>query len=112
MATTVDITIVTEILDVAPLDIFSGMSKEFTKTIPDPLMSSSIKEQAIDVAFHWVTEHEQEAKLTAGATIKLTRPIDNCPPLEVLLVGAYEMHYKLTEGEMKFVHKCNLESQV
>ncbi|OQN96624.1 hypothetical protein B0A48_17054 [Cryoendolithus antarcticus] len=124
MASTVDITkldrplrvgvlltnSVTEILDVAPLDIFSGMSKEFTKTIPDFLLPSSIKEQAIDVDFHWVTEHGQEAKLTAGTIIKPTHTIDNCPPLDVLLMGAHEMHYKLSEGEIKFIQKCNVES--
>nr|OQO16804.1 hypothetical protein B0A51_15823 [Rachicladosporium sp. CCFEE 5018] len=103
MASTVDITkldrplrvgvlltnSVTEILDVAPLDIFSGMSKEFTKTIPDFLLSASIKEQAIDVEFNWVTEQGQEAKLTAGASIKPTvQPF----------------------GEIKFIQKCNVES--
>nr|OQO32676.1 hypothetical protein B0A51_00054 [Rachicladosporium sp. CCFEE 5018] len=141
MASTVDITkldrplrvgvlltnSVTEILDVAPLDIFSGMSKEFTKNIPDFLLPSSIKEQAIDVDFHWVTEHGQEAKLTAGTIIKPTvRPslltcagvytdahqhtIDNCPTLDVLLMGAHEMDYKLSEREIKFIQKCNVES--
>jgi len=29
-------------------------------------------EQALDVEFHWVTEHGQDGKLTAGATIKAT----------------------------------------
>jgi len=28
--------------------------------------------QALDVEFHWVTEHGQDGRLTAGATVKAT----------------------------------------
>jgi hypothetical protein len=36
--------------------------------------------QALDVEFHWVTEHGQDGMLTAGATVKATvRTVMNLP---------------------------------
>jgi hypothetical protein len=35
-------------------------------------MTDEMAKQALDVEFHWVIEHGQEGKLTAGATIKPT----------------------------------------
>jgi hypothetical protein len=62
----------TEILDVAPLDVFAGLSKEFISNFPPELVTPEMAKQALDVEFHWVTEHGQDGKLTAGATIKPT----------------------------------------
>lgn len=62
----------TEILDVAPIDIFAGLSKEFVQRFPPELMTDKMFKQALDVETYWVTEHGQEGKLTAGATIKPT----------------------------------------
>jgi hypothetical protein len=60
----------TEILDVAPIDVFAGLSKEFVHNFP--LISPEMTKQALDVEFHWVTEHGQHGILTAGATVKPT----------------------------------------
>jgi len=62
----------TEILDVAPIDIFAGLSKKFISQFPAQFVTDEMAKQALDVEFHWVTEHGQEGKLTAGATIKPT----------------------------------------
>lgn len=60
---------VTEILDVAPLDVFSGLSKHFVDTLPMELLTDEQRAQALDVDFHWVSESGQSGQLTAGATI-------------------------------------------
>jgi hypothetical protein len=60
----------TEILDVAPIDVFAGLSKEFVRNFP--LISPEMTKQALDVEFHWVTEHGQDGVLTAGAIVKPT----------------------------------------
>ena len=56
----------------APIDIFSSLSKEWVKNFPPAMMSEKMRSQALDVEYHWVTELGQEARLTAGAVIKPT----------------------------------------
>ena len=63
---------VTEILDVATLDIFAGLSKDFTNNFPSELVSDQWKKEALDVEFHWVNETGKDATLTAGITLKPT----------------------------------------
>lgn len=60
----------TEILDVAPIDVFAGLSKEFVQMFPPELVNADMAKQALDVEFHWVSEHGQDGALTAGATVK------------------------------------------
>jgi hypothetical protein len=67
---------VTEILDVAPIDMFASLSKDFIHQFPSELVTDEMAKQALDVQFHWVTEHGQEGKLTAGAIIKPTVSYD------------------------------------
>lgn len=62
----------TEILDVAPLDIFTGMSKEIVENFLPGFVTEDMAKQALDIEFHWVTEHGQDGVLTAGATVKAT----------------------------------------
>ena len=62
----------TEILDVAPLDVFTGLSKEIIQNFLPGFVTDEMAKQALDIEFHWVTEHGQDAVLTAGATIKAT----------------------------------------
>ena len=59
----------TEVLDIAPIDLLNGISKEFTQHLPLP---AHIKEQALDFTFHWVNEKGDEARLTSGMTLKCT----------------------------------------
>jgi hypothetical protein len=54
---------------VAPVDLLNGMSPKFINYLPLP---DSIKKQALDFEFHWVNEDGEEAKLTAGITLKPT----------------------------------------
>ena len=62
----------TEILDVAPLDIFSGLSKEVIDNFLPGFVTPEMAKQALDIEFHWVTEHGQDGVLTAGANVKAT----------------------------------------
>lgn len=62
----------TEILDVAPIDVFSGISEEFVKNFPDALVTDKMKQEALNVEFHWVNESGQTARLTAGAPVQPT----------------------------------------
>ena len=62
----------TELLDVAPIDAFSGMSEAFVRNFPPELMPDSIKSGALECESHWVNETGDVAQLTAGATIKPT----------------------------------------
>ncbi|KAK4554980.1 hypothetical protein LTR86_007746 [Recurvomyces mirabilis] len=101
----------TEILDVAPIDIFSGLSKEFLANFPPQLITEDTRKQALDVEFHWVNESGAEAHLTAGATIKPTHTFETCPKLDILLMGAHEMRYIMTDAEVAFVKKCYNECQ-
>ena len=34
----------------------------------------------------------------------------NCPPLDITLMGAHVTKHELTEGEKKFIQKCNEEA--
>jgi hypothetical protein len=64
---------VTEILDVAPIDLLNGGSREFTSTIPDGILSPELKQQALDFEFHWVTETgKTPALLTTGIKLMPT----------------------------------------
>lgn len=62
----------TEILDVAPIDLFAGLSKEFVHNFPPQMISERMSKEALDPEFYWVTEYGQDGQLTAGATIKPT----------------------------------------
>ena len=63
---------VTEILDVAPTDIFNGLSKHFVDNFPGQMLTKEMRDQALDVEFFWVNESGKPAMLTAGATIQPT----------------------------------------
>jgi hypothetical protein len=60
---------VTEILDVAPIDLLHGLSKRFVDALP---LSDELRAKALDIDFHWVTEKGTPAKLTANITLQAT----------------------------------------
>ena len=61
----------TEILDVAPIDLFGGLRREAVKDWPPEILSEDLKKQAIDLDIHWVTEtgSGSPAKLTSEARV-------------------------------------------
>lgn len=48
------------------------MSKEIVDEFLPGFVSEDMAKQALDIKFHWVTEHGQDGVLTAGATVKAT----------------------------------------
>jgi hypothetical protein len=61
----------TEILDVAPIDIFHAISTKFVHNF-EAVLPDHLRAQALDFEFHWVNETGKPADLTAGAVINPT----------------------------------------
>ncbi|KAK5743303.1 hypothetical protein LTR17_002781 [Elasticomyces elasticus] len=99
----------TEILDVAPIDIFSSISNEFIHQFPPHLITDRMRKEALEVDFHWVTENGQDGRMTAGGTIKATHDFKTCPPLDIALMGAHDISHTMTPGEVNFLQKVNEE---
>ena len=57
----------TELLDVAPIDFFNGMSKHAVDQIG---LSDSLKSQALDMEYFWVSEHGKPTRLSAGGSME------------------------------------------
>lgn len=84
---------ITEILDVAPIDIFAALSVENVQNLTESLLTAHLREQALDVEFHWVTEYGQEAELTAGGSIKATVcPLPFAPWTEIFRADGLSQH--------------------
>jgi transcriptional regulator GlxA family with amidase domain len=86
-----------------------------------------MRAQALVIEFHWVNETGKTADLTSGIKMQPTvclpaKPIpmsrtqadtqgdmqnsfSNCPPLDIVLIGAAPMGYKETEAELGFIRK-------
>jgi hypothetical protein len=62
----------TEILDVAPIDIFNALTSRFLHNFPAEILSEHLRAQALDIVFHWVNETGKPAHLTAGGIINVT----------------------------------------
>jgi hypothetical protein len=62
----------TETLDVAPVDLLSGMSKEFVKDLKPSFPSQFQGEDGLDIDFFWVNETGGPAKLTGGISVQPT----------------------------------------
>ncbi|PVH92780.1 hypothetical protein DM02DRAFT_575272, partial [Periconia macrospinosa] len=93
----------TEILDVAPIDFLHGMSLKFINVLP---ISDELKAKALDIEFHWVTEKGEKAKLTAGISLNATDSYESCPPLDIVLIGAYFPTYTPSEADLAFIRKA------
>ncbi|KAF8848690.1 class I glutamine amidotransferase-like protein [Acephala macrosclerotiorum] len=100
----------TEILDVAPIDMFSAISKKFVHNFPEGIMPEHLQAQALNVEFHWVNETGKAGHLTAGTNINPTDSFATCPPLDIVLMGAHDNKYHLNEAEKAFIRKAYEES--
>jgi len=61
----------TEILDVAPIDIFNAISTKFVHNF-EAVLPDHLRAQALDFEFHWINEKGNPANLTAGAVVNPT----------------------------------------
>ncbi|KAJ9650267.1 hypothetical protein H2198_010419 [Neophaeococcomyces mojaviensis] len=95
----------TEILDVAPIDLLSAMSKSFIDDFPDDIMPPSLKSQALDIVWHWVNQDGTPAALTCGVSANITDTFETCPPLDIAIMGANSFSYEPSQEELAFVRK-------
>ncbi|KAI0544134.1 class I glutamine amidotransferase-like protein [Xylaria curta] len=98
----------TELLDIAPVDMIHGLSRHFIKTLPDDLGPAGFKEGAIDMQFHWVTEDgpsNTPGNFTSGLRVVPTDSFATCPPLDIVIIGAYPFSYVPSENELAFARK-------
>ncbi|KAI6382032.1 hypothetical protein MCOR25_000911 [Pyricularia grisea] len=95
----------TELLDVAVIDMFSGLNKAFIKTIPG--VPEELQAQAIDVVFHWVSEAgpATQSRLNCGILLVPTDSFADCPDLDIVVMGAHLAGYVPTATELAFVRK-------
>jgi len=98
---------VTELLDVAPLDFFSALDKHLVGPLPETIVDSRLKLQALDIQYHWVSQAGPgvPSMLTAGISLNPTDSFETCPVLDVVLVGAHNFGYVPTEAELTFVRR-------
>ncbi|KAK4222637.1 class I glutamine amidotransferase-like protein [Podospora fimiseda] len=98
----------TEILDVAPIDMIHGLTKQFIDPIPDALVDPELKSQALEkVHFHWISEAGSSvpSRLTGGISLVPTDNFATCPGLDIVLIGAHNIGYNPSEGELAFTRK-------
>lgn len=95
----------TELLDVAVIDMISGLDKQFIKTIPG--VPEELRAQAIDVVFHWVSEAgpATPSRLNCGITLVPTDSFEDCPHLDIVVMGAHLAGYVPTATELAFVRR-------
>lgn len=92
----------TEMIDVAPFEFFAWMDEDSLKELNFP---SEMREDAIDIETHWITEDGAPAKMKSGAQIMPTDSFESCPPLDIVLMGAHNPQYQVSDGEKAFVRK-------
>lgn len=56
----------------APIDLLNGLNKGFVAGLPTELVPNAVKEHALNIEFHWVTETGKTALLTSGININAT----------------------------------------
>ncbi|KAK2015865.1 class I glutamine amidotransferase-like protein [Colletotrichum eremochloae] len=94
---------VTEMLDVAPFELFSWTNKTCCQLMNFP---KEMWKDAFDVELHWITEDGKPAKMRSGALIQPTDSFESCPPLDIVLMGAHDVNYKTSEAELAFIRKA------
>ncbi|KAF7550487.1 hypothetical protein G7Z17_g5658 [Cylindrodendrum hubeiense] len=92
----------TELLDVAPFEFFAWVGKDSLKMLN---FTPEMIEEGLDVELHWVTEDGGPTKMKSGAQIMPTDSFKTCPPLDIVLMGAHDDKYRLTEGEKGFIRE-------
>ena len=118
----------TEVLDIAPIDAIYALSEEAMNHFGGDMVPARLRTQAIDLKIHWVSETGKDPiRLTSGIrmlpTVSLARMMykeecllrrenphsqdsyENCPPLDVVLMGAQIEAYQPSEADLAFIRK-------
>ncbi|KAM3426508.1 hypothetical protein MY4824_009940 [Beauveria thailandica] len=91
----------TEMLDVAPVELFSWMDKKSLQFLNFP---PEMIEEGIDVVMHWINEDKEPAAMKGGAKIIPTDSFKTAPQLDIVLMGAHGA-YQTNEAEKQFIRK-------
>ncbi|KIW02788.1 uncharacterized protein PV09_05849 [Verruconis gallopava] len=94
---------VTEVLDVAPIDLLHGLTNNFMEAWS---LRDSYKAKGLDMEFHWVTQNGTPGQLTSGIKIEATDSFETCAKLDIVLIGAYAPGYSPTEAELAFIRQA------
>lgn len=96
-------------LDVAgPLDILSSNSKALISPYEASGFpgTAGLTEKAIDIVFHHINTTLSPVQMTASMNVLPTTTVDDCPPLDYLLVGGPDPQtFVLDEKFAEFVKK-------
>ncbi|XWX02379.1 hypothetical protein V2A60_010416 [Cordyceps javanica] len=98
---------ITEALDVVPVDLLHGVSQRFIEAMPT-LIPEPFKDQGLPIDFHWVSENgaADTRQLSSGLNVTPTDSFADCPPLDIVLVGAHHIDYVLSDAERAFVRRA------
>ncbi|KAL7893465.1 hypothetical protein HDV63DRAFT_408346 [Trichoderma sp. SZMC 28014] len=96
----------TELIDIAPVDLFNGLRPHFLSTVPPNAMTDGMKASAVPRDISWITEGGKPAQLTAGLKVEATHDFESCPKLDILLMGAAEGMYNASTAEKEFLRIC------
>ncbi|OAA79337.1 hypothetical protein LEL_02823 [Akanthomyces lecanii RCEF 1005] len=92
----------TEMLDVAPVELFTWMDKKSLQFLNFP---PEMIEEGIDVVMHWINEDGQPASMKGGAKIVPTDSFKTAPGLDIVLMGAHGA-YQTSETEKQYIRKA------
>ncbi|KAM3496725.1 hypothetical protein MY10362_009901, partial [Beauveria mimosiformis] len=92
----------TEMLDVAPVELFTWMDKKSLQFLNFP---PEMIEEGIDVVMHWINEDKEPAAMKGAAKIVPTDSFKTAPQLDIVLMGAHGA-YQTNEAEKKFIRKA------
>ncbi|KAM3078273.1 hypothetical protein ACMFMG_002432 [Clarireedia jacksonii] len=91
-----------------PMDVLSACSKSLIGSIEasgDP-RAASMASKAIDIEFHHINETMDPVSLTAGFKALPSTTIENCPPLDMLLIGGPDVtSWHLPDSFKQFIRK-------
>lgn len=61
-------------MDVAPFDLLHVLSRQFIRDLPEGIIPAHLKNDGLDILFHWVSEKGRctPITLTSGATVNPT----------------------------------------
>jgi len=98
-----------QLLDVAVVDIFTDLSKEYVSGV---ILGDGVQQflpVAIDVETHYIADSLEPVRLTAGAKIVPTDTYETCPRLDYLLVPGAMSAYRASDAEIKFIQERHPE---
>jgi len=106
------------------VNTLSGLSQNIRRNICEGLQNDKMRKKALDAEFHQINEAGGPAAFSEGLVIKLAvggdilmllceysvahrHTLATCPLLDVAVMGGYDPHYDMTEGEIECTWKCH-----